>query len=288
MANINNELIELIKKEISGDTELCAKAHLLCQRGLSIKEFDELDRQDKNFYIASLIYCKEEEAKNQVALAKASNPFLKTTPIYNITVGEVKSDSAEELIESLQKIQNNKPKNVKEHIKDVHRDMTEIKNLEVILIPIMNKDNITVKDYDGIVKFKLAEDYKNIKLPKTFNIQGFIDDDSIYIENCRIKKYDFTTDKYEAEFNVKDIIIENKKEDYSIESSESYLIPTDKVCNTNNGEKILSRFVKSAYNSLKKDNQYNIAYGRKSKNSPVYFSIKDKDGEEVNIMVDLY
>jgi hypothetical protein len=29
------------------------------------------------FYTASMMYCKSEEAKNQVALAKVSNPFLK-------------------------------------------------------------------------------------------------------------------------------------------------------------------------------------------------------------------
>jgi spore coat protein CotF len=31
---------------------------------------------DRMFYTTSMIFCKEEETKNQIALAKISNPFL--------------------------------------------------------------------------------------------------------------------------------------------------------------------------------------------------------------------
>jgi hypothetical protein len=46
-------------------------------RGLSLDELENADTLKRMFYTASMMYCKEEETKNQVALAKVSNLFLK-------------------------------------------------------------------------------------------------------------------------------------------------------------------------------------------------------------------
>jgi hypothetical protein len=45
--------------------------------GLSLQELENASTSKRIFYTASMLYCKEEETKNQIALAKLSNPFLK-------------------------------------------------------------------------------------------------------------------------------------------------------------------------------------------------------------------
>ena len=46
-------------------------------RGLSLEELENASTLHRMFYTASMLYCKEEETKNQITLAKVSNPFLK-------------------------------------------------------------------------------------------------------------------------------------------------------------------------------------------------------------------
>jgi hypothetical protein len=67
--NNYNKSIELIKEQIESDIKLYAKAYLLYRRGLTFKEFDELKYEERN----CVIFCKEEETKNQVTLANYVN-----------------------------------------------------------------------------------------------------------------------------------------------------------------------------------------------------------------------
>lgn len=52
-------------------------SHYIYKHGLSLEELENATTIQRMFYTASLLYCKEEETKNQVALAKFSNPFIK-------------------------------------------------------------------------------------------------------------------------------------------------------------------------------------------------------------------
>jgi hypothetical protein len=133
MINTNNKLIGLIKEEIEKDVELFTKAHLLYNRGLSIKEYNELDRQDKNFYIASVIFCKEEETKNQIALAKFSNLFVKDNNSFdNPTSFILNSLLKEELSSGYEVTYGRKDNDSPIYIQITNKNKTDVKHYRLI------------------------------------------------------------------------------------------------------------------------------------------------------------
>lgn len=57
--------------------DLYTFAHYVYNHGLTLDKIQDATPLERLFYTASMIVVKEEETRNQIALAKLTNPFLK-------------------------------------------------------------------------------------------------------------------------------------------------------------------------------------------------------------------